>query len=85
MSKKISDHTIMLGIHENPTVDTKIMNLLILYRKLYQFNLLDFIHNAMSKIISGHTIMSGIHKNPMVDTKIMNLLIIYRKLYQFNF
>ena len=38
MSKIISGHTIMSGIHENPMVNTKIMNLIILYRKLYQFN-----------------------------------------------
>ena len=38
MSKVISGHTIMSGIHENHMVDTKIMNLLTSYRKLYQFN-----------------------------------------------
>ena len=35
MSKIISGHTIMSGINENPIVDTKIMHLLISYRKLY--------------------------------------------------
>ena len=39
MTKIISGHTIMSGIPENHMVDTKIMNQLIFYRKLYQFNI----------------------------------------------
>ena len=37
MSKIFSGHTSMPGIPENPIGDTKIMNLLMLYRKLYPF------------------------------------------------
>ena len=32
-----SGHTTMFGVAENPMVDTKITNLLLFYRKLYQF------------------------------------------------
>ena len=39
MSKIISGHIIMSGIPENHMVDTKIMNLPIFFRNLYQFNL----------------------------------------------
>ena len=43
MSKVISDHTTRSCLPENPKVDTKIMNLFLLwtcsyYQKLYQFN-----------------------------------------------
>ena len=39
MSKIVSCNPIMSGIYEKSMVDIKIMNLLIFYRKLYQYNL----------------------------------------------
>ena len=55
---ELSGQTTMSGVSENPMADTKITNLLLFWRKWYQFivylehmaAMSDFTHNAMSLI-----------------------------------
>ena len=66
MCKVISEHTTRSCIPENLKVDTKIMNLLLLRRKLYPFNvclsqivaILDFAHNTESKVLMNTIIFN---------------------------
>ena len=68
-------------------VHTKIMILLLFYKKIYEFTfhllhiaaILDLINNAMSKVLYDYITMSDITKTLMLHTKIKNLHLFCQK------